>query len=291
MTLAHLILGFGILAAAPTEPGGPAGPSSPPAQERLFERFFQDAAVEPFGAWLEMRTFLADLPGADAWGVQAIVATAPVEFVELGARLTFVNVDRAGRLNRLGIDDDTGLADVEVAAKLSLASALAVGVDLTIPTGDEDKGLGTGETDGSVFLAARIPLHGSTGQDAELALHSGVRFNDDATILGRSLNGRTSYQLGGGLQWPVAPRVTLLGEVALETERYRGEDEYAVIVGGLSWMLSGRLAMRPALTVGLTDDAPDWRLGVGLAYRPRPWPSRSRGSSASVRMRGQSASR
>ena len=100
----------------------------------------------------------------------------------------------------------SGLGDMVLRAKFGLAArganAFAVGVDLRLPTGDEDDMLGTGATQAQVFLIA-------SSTRGALSPHVNIGF----TAVGGNDNASPQFNYVGGVEYAASPKVTLLGDL------------------------------------------------------------------------------
>lgn len=252
----------------------PAGSASARGEERLFVRFFQDGAHAEDQPWYELHLMYQNLPGAKAWGMGFTTAMAPLPGLEVGARFGLLDIDHTNRFFHRDVEDHTGLTDVELAAKYRFSTGVAAGVGFTLPTGDEERGLGSGKADGSLFLATRTPFPERLrpappgAAPLDVTFHLGFRFNDDTRILDRWRDGRTSFLAGLGLFWERRADLVMIAEMVAETKRYEESEWIGEIVAGLAWQVAGNLSVRPSLTIGLSDDAPDWILQLGFAFRP-----------------------
>jgi hypothetical protein len=252
----------------------PAGAGRPGGQERLFVRFLQDGAHAEDQPWYELHLVYQDLPGAKAWGMGFSTAVAPLPGLELGARLGLLDIDYSRHFFDRDTESHTGLTDLELAAKYRFGTGVSAGFGFTLPTGDEDAGLGSGKADGSLFLTTRTPFPrrirpGSYRTAAlDATFHLGFRFNDDTRILDHRLDGRTSLLAGLGLFWERHADLVAVAELVAETKRYEEAEWIGEVVVGLAWQVAGNLSVRPSVTVGLSDAAPDWVLQLGFAFRP-----------------------
>ncbi len=181
--------------------------------------------------------------------------------VEFGVRLGLGDVD--GSLGLLG---GSGLTDTDVWAKLHLgargrkAVEYTVGALLTLPTGDEDEGLGFDALRSKLFGAARWTQPWGT-----ISAHVGVRFNEDGRIGSFSVPGEIAPAAGVGVVYPLDDDLVLVGEAVFEGERFDGFDADARLLGGVNWRLGGRGGFRFALAAGVADGAPDLQLLAGYA--------------------------
>jgi hypothetical protein len=237
--------------------------------ERLFRRFFQDGANAQDTPWYGVQLVTLDRTGARAWGVGTTIAVAPVGGLELGGRIDYLDVNLAPAINESGYRDRKAFTDLELAVKYRFGKGISAGALITLPTGDERAGTGTGQTDGSLFGTVRRPwkLEPRFGS-GEWTAHLGVGFYDDTRIVGERRTGRTTMQLGGGFLWGHRPDLVWIVEGVIETKRYDQTGWIGEFVGGLSWRVADNVAIRPSLDIGLTSSAPDWILKVEFVFRP-----------------------
>ena len=99
----------------------------------------------------------------------------------------------------------TGIGDMVVRAKLGLTSrgtqGFALGVDLRLPTGDEENMLGTGATQTHVFLIA-------SGEQGKLGHHVNIGYTGSAG--GTDVSNQFNYV--GGVDYAATPKLTLVGD-------------------------------------------------------------------------------
>jgi hypothetical protein len=138
---------------------------------------------------------------------------------------------------------------------------VSVGAILTIPTGDDTAGLGTDSFGLTLFGSLRHKLG-----EGVFTAHADLRMNQDGNIGLTSLEGKTSGQVGVGLIVPLSDTFAVVGEANLESERFDGVDSDFRLLGGAAWRVSNRGVFRGALTLGLTDGAPDAQILLAYAY-------------------------
>ena len=150
---------------------------------------------------------------------------------------------------------ERGWGDIELELKAGLPGhwngfKLAVGLEVSLPTGDEDKGLGSPETEVGFFIAVsrrfgRLATHLQAAVEAAKGVRAGyeVRFALDASPWGRefslllALNGE--IERGEGAGWSLVPGF----EVRL--------DEFQFGVG---------------FPIGLTEEAEQWGVIVDVEF-------------------------
>ena len=248
--------------------------ATPPAstrvtgEHRLFLRFVEDAAIVP-SYWLEGRARLTTNetaldPNAEGAGESSVLALGPIfamnvaEDFEFGGSLFLAYRDP---------DDDgsdAGLTDLDLWGKLSVVSdpvKISLGILATLPTGDEDKFLGTGETNIEFFGGIRKDFSGLT-----LAGSAGLRINQDPEFEGVELEGKSSFMLGGAVLFPVGQKLVFSVEGALETERYEGLKNDSRLFGGFDWRFAEHFKLRGGAGGGLSDGAPGFEAQGAMVW-------------------------
>jgi hypothetical protein len=241
-----------------------------PDDRRFVQIFIEDAAVvENF--WIEGQVrFQSVSNDDDLFRVGPVIAFSFLDNLEIGARLDYIDRDLQGGGSASGLGDTTAWGKWQF---FHNPVQFTVGVELYLPTGDEDELLGTGEFDIGVFGAVRKNL-----DQAYITGYFGFRDNGDATVGGavgteQNLKGDTSIFLGGGVMFPINDRFALSGELRVETERYEdsvkgveGGESLIDLTAGAYWYLSKKATLRAGIGIGLDDGAPDWQLIGGFAW-------------------------
>jgi len=228
-------------------------------ESRLFIRFVEDPAIVP-SFWLEGRAQLAtNLPPyedgsgvgneASRLDVGPVFALNVAEDFEFGARVSLADRDPEGAASK------AGLSDLDLWGKFSIATEpvkFSLGLLLSLPTGNDSKLLGTGETDVEFFGGLRKDFNRLT-----LVGNAGLRINQDPDFAGLSIEGKNSYLAGAGVLFPVGDRVVLSAEWAFETERYEGLGANSLLLGGFEYRQNESIRYRIGAGGGLSDGAPD----------------------------------
>ncbi len=163
-----------------------------------------------------------------------------------------------------------GIGDLVVGAKWQVMESCPLGArhalagSAKFPTADEDKGFGSGETDGDLtWIASR-----SLGEPAGVHLNLGYSWiggpDDDVLHYGLALD----YQLMDSVQW--------VGEVFAERERADGADTAAQFNTGFRWSPRESLTLDIAGGSKISGEAPDfigtagvtWAFGFESDHRP-----------------------
>ena len=247
------------------------------AENRFFMRFVEDAAVVP-SYWLEgqlsfqsnqrsmqMAFDLEDLDPnasremerdaarasqADVYALMPVFALNVAEDLEFGGRiaLTHRDPDEAGSY--------TGLSDLDLWGKISLVSdpvKLSLGLLLSLPTANEGKLLGTGETSVEFFGGIRKDFAHLT-----VAGNVGVRVNQDQEFGGGEAEGKNSLLVGAGVLFPAGEKIVLSAEWAYETERLDGLRSESRLMGGFDYRFDENFLFRGGAGGGLTQGSPDF---------------------------------
>ncbi|GIW40377.1 MAG: hypothetical protein KatS3mg076_0954 [Candidatus Binatia bacterium] len=130
--------------------------------------------------------------------------------------------------------------------------AVGAGADVRVPTGSERKRLGTGEVGATPFVNARY----TSGRWA-VGAHAGFEFNDD--------------ELDDVFNWSSFGIFRATDSYALRAEIVGRHFEYGgvkvdevVVVPGIDYNFSDLLTLRPVGLAGVTDEALDYGLGLGI---------------------------
>jgi hypothetical protein len=169
----------------------------------------------------------------------------------------YVNRDISGG----GFDSsESGIGDVVARGGYRLFSNESNDVSLygsaavKFPTADEDKGLGTGETDYGAYLTLS-----KYWTMTVLSVYSGYRVNGDPP--GLDLNNVLSYGVGVSRFFTDnSVYVSLEGRQAIVD----GADDPAELIGGMYHRLGQKYFLRGEVSAGLTDGSPDYGLSVGV---------------------------
>jgi len=241
--------------------------SRTPTTDRLFLGFARDATLAN-QQWWEGQLEITSYDALDTVVANLVFALRPIDRVEFGGKVGFGDSDLPTPFNNL---EGTGATDLELWGKYALGSLedgsdLAVGVTLTVPTGDDSAGLGRDSFDIGAFFSSRKAMNGF-----DLVGHVGANFHGDGRILGVDLDGKVSAELGVGFIFPMSETISLVAEGQLETEQYKNAgdigDTDTRLLGGVDWKLGANGMFRGALALGITDGAPDTQLILGYAAR------------------------
>jgi len=162
-----------------------------------------------------------------------------------------------------GGSSENGIGDLELALKWNFLEekenvpGLALKLGGTIPTGDEDKGLGSGG-----YALAAMLIAGKTLGNVEIYLNLGYA-RIDKTAEGDKPN-LFAASLAG--KWEMIEALALVGEILYATPGADGEDPPVAMTAGLVWEIADNFSIDIGGRVGLTETAPDWSVLAGINY-------------------------
>lgn len=159
-----------------------------------------------------------------------------------------------------------GFGDLRVAASYRLAGGgsrlfrVDAGASVKLPTADEEKGLGTGETDWRVGLSAEyrfwsLTTFGGVGYNS-LGDPAGIRYED-------------VFDAYAGIEsLPLAERFLISGWLEGHPEILAGEGARVAAAAGLRTVGSVRFELQAR--AGLTDAAEDFAISASVSFGLRP---------------------
>ncbi len=140
--------------------------------------------------------------------------------------------------------------------KNGLAWALKPGV--TLPTGDEQKSLGTGKTTYRLFFI-------STLEKDPWAFHFNLGYIRNENKLEERLD---LWHISLAAWIEVIKNLKLVGNMGLEENRDKSKDEPpAFLLGGIIYSLTENFDLDFGLKIGLNKPEPDFSILAGLAWR------------------------
>ena len=170
-------------------------------------------------------------------------------------------VGAGGQWEKAEGDSETDFSDVGLGAKWRIVEAcdgalrLAVIPSVTLPVADEDKGLGSGETDYDLTWAVSfspsevVGLHGNAGY----------------AWIGEDGAGDVVHY-GVVMDYAWTERVQGVAELFVEDERQAGTDTLVMVNAGLRWTASDSLVLDVAGGVPVDGRGPDFTATAGLTF-------------------------
>jgi len=230
--------------------------------ERLFLSFVEDPALveDPY---LEGRIDFADYGSADTLGFDVTFATqfGAIPRIEWGLVAGFASVNRSGGSSESGARDLDAWGKFAFYRSANNRTDMAFGALITLPTGDDEIGLGRDALQSKLFYSA-----GYAFRDLALIGTVGVRVTGDGMVGGLPLDGGVSGTAAIGVTLPLWHRITLTTELDYESERFDGYGEQSRIAFGVAWRIFARGVFRGAVIGGLLDDSADARILAGFGY-------------------------
>lgn len=243
---------------------GKPAPGSPKHRPEEYEFMLQKTGFTLPGSVLEadltLGRFELDDPDVDLDQFVVEAAFGVTDWLTVEAELPFLRVDADPG------DSESGIGDIALEAKASLKGGaanpigfipefdVAAGVRLTLPTGDEDEGLGEEEVTLAPFVA------GSWWIERWIAAHAflGVEWQEDRRPVHR-VNATAEFA-------PWSPELSLFAGLQVERE---GSDASAVLfIPGAEYRFPGiPLSVGASLPIGVNDRAPDWGFLLNAQYR------------------------
>lgn len=158
---------------------------------------------------------------------------------------------------------EKGFGDLELASKWNFIDGegnlpgLALKVAVTLPTGDEQRGLGSGGYDASAALIA-----GKAVGPVNLYLNLGY------TRIDKVAEGDKKHVCAASLagEWNIVASWAIVGEVLYESLGADGEDPPVSATAGVVWEIADNFSIDIGARAGLTDTAPDWSILAGASY-------------------------
>lgn len=242
---------------------------------RSFERFELDSATAD-GLWAELGSVF-EREEEGPFELDVITTFLRVAYgwdmLEAGILIPYHHVDLEAEFFGESLEED-GLGDIDLYGKIiplrSENLSAGLGFAFSVPSGDEDDGLGAGEVGFLPFGTAGLHLG-----TAEIGAHFGYQFfteDDEGFAEPEALD---AFVYGAGLHVPIgdmlAARLEFLG-LTVDAPGGSNPDLFVLEPGVDIRLPLGMtdLLLRPTGRIGLNDDAPDWGVGgsVAVAWLP-----------------------
>ncbi len=266
--VAILVIGSGAFAQETTTTAPEAMMTS-----RSFDRFEVDAETAR-GLWAELGGAVShDLQRPLGQKAETVSTTAFLraayggDYYEAGVTVPFYRgLDTY--LNEQRTSGEDAFGDISFFGKaMPLRSEYVdagAGLVLTVPSGDKDKGLGTGEVEMIPFATVALK-YGSLAVRG----HGGFQFPSDSTPVAREAS-----VYGGGIFWSLSDRIAFRSELNGATFSSPGKDlELLAWQPGFDIVFpydSFNLFVRPTGSYGLTTETFDWGFGGSFVVALKP---------------------
>jgi len=219
--------------------------------------------VDPGLFEFEAGAAYAQGPDCQHWDVPFGLTYGAFRSVEIGVGFGGQFEERTELLAESGEEDcvrEHGVGDLVVGAKWQFMPSCPLGArhalvpSVKFPTSDEDKGLGSGETDYDLtWISSR-----SIGEKAGVHVNVGYSWiggaDEDVLHYGLALD----YRLMDAVQW--------VGEVFAEKELADGTETVVQYSTGFRWNPIGSVTVDLAGGSKITGDAPDFTATAGLTW-------------------------
>jgi hypothetical protein len=159
-------------------------------------------------------------------------------------------------------DSESGVGDAEIMFKWQFMKeengmpGLAVRGVAKLTSGDEEKGLGSGEMDYSLILLGSYKLE-------PVNLYATLGYTWVGEPPGVDLDNVVSLSLA--VEYPLNEKLDLVGRLAGESGQ-GDEDAPIFILGGASYAINDVLYVDGGIRLGVTDTAPDWSIILGAGF-------------------------
>lgn len=232
-----------------------------PGSDRLFRSFVEDTAITArYRLEAQFQRQEGDFIDRGLMNVIGSAQFVSIPNIEFGAKLSVVGVNTTSGLGGDGLGDTDLWAKYLMGPTSDNRHELAFGGVVTVPTGSDGDGAGFDSTRTKLFVAGRREIAWGV-----LTGNLGLSFNGNGQIFGLGVSGETAFGVNIGLIAPLSYRLTLVGEVGYQGERFSGLDDEAVVLGGVNVLLKEG-SIRGALAFGLSDGSPDVEVTVGYAF-------------------------
>lgn len=163
-------------------------------------------------------------------------------------------------------ESENGLGDLALEVKWrfheSDLGAFALKPALTIPTGDEDKGLGSGEVSYGLTLIATKEF-----TPVDLHLNLGYAHNRYKLTEDRLESRRHIYSASLAAVRELTPALDLVGDIGIETHESKNSDLHPAFgLLGLVYSINDNIALDGGVKLGLSRPEADYALLVGLTW-------------------------
>ena len=177
--------------------------------------------------------------------------------VVLGVPYQFIRLKEDGQK-----DSENGLSDISLELKWRFYEkdglSLALKPGITLPTGDDDKGLGAGKATYSAFFI-------TTKEIAPWAFHLNLGYirNENHADERKDL-----WHASLAAAYSITEKLTVVGNIGIERNTDRIVNTHpAFILGGLIYSISENLDLDFGIKGGLNEPEADYSLLAGLAWR------------------------
>ncbi|HOW98137.1 MAG TPA: transporter [Kiritimatiellia bacterium] len=191
--------------------------------------------------------------GIKAWDMPVGLTYGVLEGLEAG-------IGFGGQYVEAGGEDESGIRDTAIGAKWQFLPSCPLGArhalapSVKLPTADEDKGLGSGETDFDLTWIISRTLGEKAGAHVNLG-YAWIGGPEDDVL-----------HYGFALDYQATETMQAVGEVFAERETSGGADTVGQFNLGLRYSATDALALDLAAGSRIGDDGPDFTVTAGLTW-------------------------
>jgi long-subunit fatty acid transport protein len=165
------------------------------------------------------------------------------------------------------ISDENGISDVSLELKWRFYEheglSLALKPGLTLPTGSEDKGLGTGKTGYSLFFIASKKIGSSAFHINAGYLHNDYKLETDKDAQRKDL---WHFSVAG--TYEIVENLQLIANTGIEKNSdMNSKIDPVFALGGLIWSVTKNVDVDMGFKMGLTQPETDYAILTGLTLR------------------------
>jgi hypothetical protein len=160
------------------------------------------------------------------------------------------------------VTESDGIADTEIRLKWRFYDrdglSFALRPSLTLPTGDEKKGLGKGKATGTLFLFA-------TKKIAPLAVHFNMGYERNENKADARVD---LYHFSAAAEYEAVKGFKLVGEVGIDRNIDKSSNTHPVYTTvGVIYLPAKNIVLDLGLRVGLNEVAPDYAILPGIVIK------------------------
>ena len=208
--------------------------------------------IDPGAFEVELSGDLARTATEDAWGTKLVVAGGIVTGLEARVESTVIVLDPQQGSSQSGLGDSLLGLKYRLLDEAGAVPAGLAALNLRLPTGDADRGLGAEGVDVGVLAVAGKTL-------GPVAVNGNVGYT--FATADRRLD---AWTLAASIEYRGGPAWTLVAET-VHAILPRGPDT-AVLRAGGTWTVHKAIRLDTAVGAGLTRGSPDVTVTVGVTF-------------------------
>lgn len=200
--------------------------------------------LDPGHAEMELSGEFARNPEDRTWSAKGVLNLGVVPRLEVRIESALLSLEPDEGRGRGGIGDSVVGLKYRLLDEADAIPAVLGGLTLQLPTGDEDRGLGTGDVEVGLLVAASKTLGPVT-----------LTWNGGYTFVPRDRD-LEFWTLAASFEYRVTAAWSVVGEV-VSTLSTGSSGDTAVIRAGATYAVHPRVRLDAAVGFGVTRDSPD----------------------------------